>query len=377
LLEQVLSGTNAVNGLDIEIRSKVSNPNEVYGWVRLVFPNSDASTKNVQRGAVFYAINGTSLTRDNYRSLLSATTYTLNFADYNNGSITPNGVNISFTKTAYNENPIFYTNTYNQGSQKIGYLVYNGFFSDYETQLNNVFTEFKNQNITHLILDMRYNSGGSVNTAIRLASMITGQFSGQVFSKQQWNDKILDANGGANASVFVNRFTNSLGNGTTISSLNLSKVIILTTKSTASASELVINGLKPYIQVVQIGATTSGKNVGSITVYDSEDYTKNNVNPAHKYAMQPIVLRIANAADFADYTTGLVPDVSQTEDLNNVGVIGNTTELLLQTALNYIATNGRRNYDLHSEEKTIISSTKLLTHETSTMYSNDLQIKRK
>ena len=68
-----------------------------------------------------------------------------------------------------------------------------------------------------------------------------------------------------------------------------------------------INGLAPHINVVQIGETTVGKNVGSISVYD---YIDNNgtKNPDHSYAMQPIVLKIANSDGFADYSDGLVPN---------------------------------------------------------------------
>ena len=69
---------------------------------------------------------------------------------------------------------------------------------------------------------------------------------------------------------------------------------VLTTKSSASASELLINGLKPYIDVIQIGDVTTGKNVGSVTLYDSPNFGTQNRNPSHRYAMQPIVLKIVD-----------------------------------------------------------------------------------
>jgi len=98
--------------------------------------------------------------------------------------------------------------------------------------------------------------------------------------------------------------------------LNLTKVYIITTKSTASASELVINGLKPFINVIQIGDVTTGKNVGSITLYDSPTFEKEGVNPSHKYAMQPLVLKIVNADGFGDYQSGLVPTFQQAETIS-------------------------------------------------------------
>ena len=216
--------------------------------------------------------------------------------------------------------------------------MYNGFYSQYESELNEAFVYFASEGITHLVLDLRYNSGGSVNTATRLASMITGQFNNDIFAKQQWNYKLQAV---FDPEDLLNRFTTTLGNGAGLQSLNLDKLYVITSKRTASASELVINGLEAHINVTQIGDATTGKNVGSITVYDSPTFRKENVNPTHKYAMQPIVLKIANKNDFSDYVNGLAADVTQLEDLGNLGVLGETSDPLLETTLNYIDTNGR------------------------------------
>jgi C-terminal processing protease CtpA/Prc len=191
------------------------------------------------------------------------------------------------------------------------------------------------------VLDLRYNSGGSVDTAARLASMITGQFGNQVFSKQQWNQKVENFFNETDPEALLNRFTNTINNGNAIQSLNLNKVYILTTGSSASASELVINGLKPYIQVVQIGTTTVGKNVGSITLYDSPTFAKTNVNSSHRYAMQPIVLRITDKNGNGDYINGIEPLVEQAENMDNLGILGNQTEPLFNTAIQFILENGR------------------------------------
>lgn len=338
-LEQALSGTQKSNGVDYELRYKQGSTTELFGWVRYIQPNSDAATKNIQRGDIFYAVNGISLNTANYTNLLNQDNYTLNLANFDNGAITPNGNSVSLTKTNYSENPVYIKKVIVQGTKKIGYLMYNGFYGQYENELNNAFGFFRSEGITHFVLDLRYNSGGSVNTATRLASMITGQFNNQIFAIQQWNTKIENLIN--NPEQLLNRFTNSIANGSAINHLNLDKVYVLTTKRSASASELLINGLKPYINVIQIGDMTAGKNVGSITLYDSPTFRKQNINPTHKYAMQPIVLKIANNNDFSDYTNGLSPNVSQLENLGNLGVLGNETEPLLNTALNYINTNGR------------------------------------
>lgn len=348
-LEGILSGTTLNDGMDFGLKYKGNSSNEIFGWVRFVLPNSDAATKNVQRGMIFYAINGTTLTDTNYRSLLNLNNYTINLANYDNGAITPNGQSITLTKSVLSENPVYLTKVIESGSHKIGYLMYNGFYSQYESQLNAAFGQLKSQGITDLVLDLRYNSGGSIATAGRLASMITGQYVGQIFGKQQWNAKAQAYFNENNPSELIDLFPSTIGNGQAINSLNLNKVYVLTSKSTASASELVINGLKPYIDVIQIGDVTVGKNVGSITLYDSPTFTKSDINPKHKYAMQPLVLKITNKNNFGDYTNGLQPNISITENYDNLGVLGETTEPLLSAAITKITTGGRINQPQHKE----------------------------
>ncbi|WP_338378297.1 S41 family peptidase [uncultured Flavobacterium sp.] len=341
VLEGVLSGTTKNNGVEYGLKYKSGSTTEIFGYVRYILPNSDASTKNIQRGDIFYAVNGTPLTVSNYIQLLANETYTLNLADYNNGNITPNGNSVSLTKTVYSENPVLIKNIHIVGTKKVGYLMYNGFYSNYENELNNAFAYFQAEGITHLVLDLRYNGGGSVNVATRLGSMITGQFNGQVFAKQLWNDKRLAYYNSVNPDALINKFTNTLSNGNSINSLNLNKLYVITTKSTASASELIINSLNPYIEVKTIGDVTTGKNVGSVTLYDSPTFGKQNVNPNHKYAMQPIVLKIANKNNGSSYSNGFVPNVPNPEDIGNLGILGDANEPLLNVALNYININGK------------------------------------
>lgn len=341
-LEQSLQGISKNNGVEFGLSYKPNSTTDVFGFVRYIIPGSDAATKDIRRGEMFTAVNGTQLTVSNYQSLLFGTndSYTLNMADYNGATVVSNGKSVSLTKTTLTENPILIKNVITIGAKKIGYLMYNGFYADFDLQLNTAFGEFKAQGITDLVLDLRYNGGGSVRTATYLASMITGQFTGRVFAKQQWNTKINayfetnDPNG------LRNFFTDKIGT-TPINSVNMTKVYVLTTKSTASASELVINGLKPHISVVQIGDVTTGKNVGSVTLYDSPDFTATNRNPDHKYAMQPIVLKIVNSDNFGDYFNGLTPTHELKETITTFGILGDVNEPLLKAAIGKITGTGK------------------------------------
>ena len=340
VLEQALGGISKNDGVDYGLSYKPNSSTEIFAYVRYILPNSDASTKEIKRGDIFTGVNGTQLTISNYQSLLSLENYTVNLATYNGTTFVSNGKSVALTKTVLAENPIYINKVIESGSHKIGYLMYNGFYAAYDSQLNDAFGSLKAQGITDLVLDLRYNSGGSVLTATRLASMITGQFTGEVFAKQQWNAKINAYFESESPESLKNKFTDNIDN-VAINSLKLNTVYILTTASTASASELVINGLAPHINVVQIGDLTTGKNVGSVTLYDSPTFSSENRNPDHRYAMQPIVLKIVNSVGFGDYYNGLTPDFLQKETISTFGILGDTSEPLLSTAIAKITGTGK------------------------------------
>ncbi len=338
-LEQWLSGTSATTGMDFGLKYVSESSNKLFGYVRYVLPNSDAANKNLTRGTIFHSVNGVVLTDSNYSELYKPT-ITLQLADYDNGNITPNGKSITLTQTAYAENPIYLHKIITEGSQKVGYLMYNGFYDEYDLPLNDVFGTFKSSGVTDLVLDLRYNSGGSVQSAEYLAAMITGQFTGQLLLKQKWNTKLEKYITEDDPNALVDNFPDKINKTTPINSLGLNKIYILTTKSSASASELVINSLKPYINVIQIGETTTGKNVGSVTLYDAVDFSKEKSSKNHRYAMQPIVVKTVNKDGFGEYEKGLVPNISISEDFANMGTLGDINEPYLKTALNQINGSG-------------------------------------
>lgn len=347
-LEQFFSGVSKSNGMEFGLRFVPGSNSSIFGYVRYVLPNTSAASQDLIRGHVFTAIDGTNLTIDNYSSLLSSDSYTLNLGTYNNNGtpeteddiITSGTENISLTKEPYTENPVFLTNILNVGGENVGYLMYNGFTSNFDSQLNAAFGSFLANNVQHLVLDLRYNPGGSVNTAILLSSMITGQFTGEIYSTEQWNPELQAAFQADNPESLINRFTDN-DDGAALNSLNLDRVYILTTGSSASASELVINSLNPYIDVVHIGTTTAGKYQASITIYDSNNLRREGANPNHTYAMQPLVLKSLNAVGNTDYSDGLIPTTILQEDIGDLGELGNPSEPLLEVALTHISGSGR------------------------------------
>ena len=348
-LEQYLSGVSLSNGLNYGLVYLPNSNNEIFGYVRYVNNGSAADLANINRGDIFRSIDGVPLSVDNYSDLLSQEIYTVNFANYfnndsediNDDTIELNGINIELQKAPLVKNPVHHYSTLDYSSGKIGYLMYNQFVSNYDDYLKTIFSEFKSNSIDELILDLRYNPGGSINSAIVLASLITGQFENEVFNTEQWNNDIQNYWINNNPEYLINRFT------TFQSSLNLSRVYILTTRSSASASELIINCLKPYINVVQIGTTTYGKYQASVTLYDSENFSNQNVNRSHSYALQPLVLKTLNVNGVTDYYNGINPDYEYEERAFDMGQVGDLNEPMLNFTLDII--DSRISLDLKTE----------------------------
>lgn len=346
--EEAFAGISKSFGFEYKLSTYGKDGNDVFGYVTYVIPNSPAANTSLKRGDIFISVNGEYLTLANYRDLLfSNETYTLGFADLKNETVVANKKEVSLTAVELTENPILMAKKI-EGT-KVGYMVYNSFIGTegFNKALNDSIGKLKSEGITELVLDLRYNGGGSVYTAILLASMIDGQHTGQVFSESKYNNAIqaryVKKYG---ADVFKDRFVDKITkkvNGkeeivATLNSLGLQRLFVLTSESTASASELIINGLDPYIDVILIGTSTHGKYVGSITVYDYID-SKGTKNPNHKYAMQPIVLKIANSKGVTDYREGFAPDYVRNEwtYLGDIKPLGDPEEPYLKAALGIIA----------------------------------------
>lgn len=325
VLEKQLSGITLNNGMEYGLVKYSKDSDNVFGYVRYVLSNTSAEDEGVKRGMIFTEIDGQQLTVNNYSDLLAQETYTISLAKIEENTIYDLDETITLSKDEYPEDPIHVNTTIKKSGHKIGYLLYNAFTSSFDKDLNNVFGDFKSEGITDLVLDLRYNGGGSVASSQALGSMITGQFKDKVFAQEIYNDNFE-----TDHIYFEDKFGKEKID---INSLNLDKVYILTSSSTASASELIINALRPYIDVVQIGTTTTGKFQGSITVYDSKDFLRSSVKPGKTYAMQPLIMKLANADGHGDYLDGLSPDIEIEEDFGNLGVLGDADELFLATAI--------------------------------------------
>ena len=197
----------------------------------------------------------------------------------------------------------------------IGYLAYQQFVDYSAGALGQAFAGFARSGVQDLILDLRYNGGGSVAMARDLASMIGGStVAGQVFTQLNFNALHPQSNQTLRFSSDATLLPSRPLNG-------LRRVFVITSAQTASASELVINGLKPFLQVVQIGATTYGKPYGFVPRTWC-DITYNAVN-----------FEAFNAAGEGGYVNGIAPTCSVPDDFDHA--LGDPRELRIQAAITY------------------------------------------
>ncbi|NLZ94960.1 MAG: peptidase S41 [Bacteroidales bacterium] len=323
---------------------------QYYALVTYPKKGSDAHSKGIGRGRFITAVDGKNITSTNYRTIFSGTgSKTLSMADFVHNSeenkyvltAYPEPVTIQMEKN-FAENPIYMDSIYTINDKKIGYMVYNFFAADkgdnshdYDRLLMNTLSNIKDKGANEMVLDLRYNGGGRVSTAIALASaLVKDKSTDNILVTAEYNALVhaaLKREEGAdyNKDYFVDKVQ---GTNIEVPALNLPRLYVLVTGGSASASELIINGLKPYIDVKLIGETTYGKNVGSISIYEDDD-------PKNKWGMQPIIVRYANSKGESDFTAGFKPDfeVNEFTALKNRFVeFGDTEDPLLSKAIEQI-----------------------------------------
>lgn len=325
-LENQLNSISLSNGMKFSFGRISKNDAKIFGYVRYVLPNSDAETKGIKRGDIFSHVNGTQLTETNYVNLMlsNTPTYTISLATINNDlTVQTTGTTITLNNSQTTEKELYISKIIEHNGKKVGYVMYNGFASNQEDDLKNAFADLASEQVDELVVDLRYNPGGSVATSQLLAGLIAGEHAGKVFGSMEYNAKLTE----------YNRQIEIIDSGIR---LGLSRVIFLVTRGSASASEMMINGLNPYMDVVLIGSKTYGKNVGSFIVYDYID-NKKTKNPNHTWALLPITFGIANSEGFSDYGDGFSPNIELPESLSNLGILGDVNEPLLKKALDVIS----------------------------------------
>ena len=287
------------------------NNNTVY--IKFVYKNSPADKAGLKRGAEILELNGKTIKEINDWSELEGKDE-IGVKVKLKVKIDSEIKNIILTKNIVKINSILKDSVLNIDGKKIGYLVFKSFIEPSREELKTVFSRFKQEEIDELILDLRYNPGGRLKVASYLASLIGGDKTiNNLFETIKYNNKFSSLNYGY-------KFTNEKN------SLGLSQVYIITTDNTASASESIINGLKPFLDVYLIGSKTSGKPVGM------DAYSFCNIYLA------PITFKGVNANGEGDYFDG-IPVNCEVKD-NIFYQFGDIEEWMLKETIYYIQ-NGK------------------------------------
>lgn len=323
----------------------ISSQNNYYFCVQGVYPDSPASEAGLKRGAMISLINGNKITDSNINEYYfnlwlpdASISYTLTEDVIENGMITGTK-EYPLTAKAMYANPVIFSKIYDEyEGHRIGYLVYAGFDAGFDEELFDVFKEFKEKNVTDLILDLRYNGGGHVMSANLIASCVAGSSCrDQVFAQYRYNEERMEQIGNTKPKELFqyDKYAN-LQTSLAAGDLSLKRLYCLVGNGTASASELVINSLRGIgIEVTLIGKKTTGKNVGMESVdMKIDDDT---------YRVAPITFQSYNAKDEGDYENGFEPDIEANEAdsdgdgyFDNYQEYGSLTEPLFACAIREI-----------------------------------------
>jgi carboxyl-terminal processing protease len=287
--------------------------------VKSVERASPAGIAGIRRGWRITKINGSTNITTSNADFISNAVWSSQSGSFTFTKPDGSSVDMNLTAASYKEHPVYLDSIYNVGSKKVGYFSFNSFLGDTAelyNEFSRVFSKFAAANINDLVVDLRYNGGGYVTVQQKLADwLVPASGNGQLMMKEQFNDKYSQYNS--------TDYFQKLG------SLNLSRIYFIVSHNTASASELLINNLKPFVDVQLVGPSkTYGKPVGFFPI------------PVGDWYIFPVSFRSTNKSGQGNYFNGMELNSQVADGLDKNW--GDVTESCLQSALANISTGAYR-----------------------------------
>ena len=333
--ESVTNLQNQLNGVStvLGIKNNAFYTNEAKTNLAFVLAyvlkGSPAAKAGLKRGDIILKVDDQAITSANYTTILSNQTLKLGLGDFVNGAFVENGKSVTVTKIELQTNPILADTIIEWSGRKVGYLAYSQFLNSFDDSLRTIFGRFKTAGVNELVLDFRYNGGGYVVSSDLITNLTVKDAAakvGKLMNKKVYNATYTEyLNRTSGASAFETLFKSEPNNLGT-----LNRVFVLVAGNTASASELVINNLKPFMDVILIGENTYGKNVGSFTLTDP--------SKRWDFGLQPITFLTNNAIGESNYGTasGFTPNYILADNVLPYRTLGNPNETYLNKALSII-----------------------------------------
>lgn len=333
---QGFAGISTTYGFDLRF-SYIGQTEELVAIVRYVYPGTPADRAGIRRGDLLLKLNGGPITVKNYADFYDKPTIVVNKGILKDKTLTAEPVGVAMTAVEMYQDPILKDTVINKDGHRVGYLCYSDYTERSTAELIKVFTRFKTAGVTDVVLDLRYNGGGYVSTARALCSILAPEAAmkkKERFLFKLWNENYMNhwKSEGRNDELYET-FVDTLG-----INMNLNRLYILTGKGTASASELTLTGLTPYMDVVQIGDTTHGKFCGGIVLMPKHlwwDKSASYYQEIKNWGMYVMIYKFSNKRN-DEFPRGFAPKYVVKEYLLELYPFGDERDPLLGKALELI-----------------------------------------
>lgn len=305
--------------------------------IQAVYSGSPAEKAGLKRGDIILGMDGSLIPASKWRDVFYSDKVNIRLGELDSeGVFNFKGSDIALMSVEMDIDAINKSKVINKGASKIGYICYTDYVPNSHNKLIQVFKDFKAQNVTDIVLDLRCNLGGATTTTRHLCSILApyrAVSNKDIFLTHIWNNDMMEIikSEGEDLNEY---FDEKIG-----VNMDLSRLYVLTTDNTASASEATIVGLSSHMDVIQIGSRTHGKYCAAALIQPKNKDDKV-IKEIENWALSMVIYKFANKDGFTDFKGGLQPDYVVQDDWTNFYPFGDEKDPLLAKAIELITGRG-------------------------------------